>query len=131
MDIDFTLGNVRANDIIELDYYENFKVTLFKCDWYEAREDVYDAFDKNKHYVMKIVPRDLFNISDQVDIDAEATYKNEPFDSSTVPSIPNDDGEVDLVRNDLNEFLVDIAKEVYFFQEYNTRSDEEYDSEDF
>ncbi|XP_072054359.1 uncharacterized protein [Arachis hypogaea] len=100
-------GNVsyygRVNDIIELDYYGNFKVTLFKCDWYEAREDAYgstyvhfnkkcyqeepfvlacqvhqcfyvqDAVDKNKHYVMKTVPRDLFSISDQVDIDAEDT----------------------------------------------------------
>ncbi|KAL4327722.1 hypothetical protein AHAS_Ahas13G0128500 [Arachis hypogaea] len=151
----------RVNDIIELDYYENFKVTLFKCDWYEAREDAYgstyvhfnkkcyqkepfvlacqvhqcfyvqDAFDKNKHYVMKTVPRDLFSISDQVSIDAEDTYENEPFDNSTVPSLPNDDGEVDLVRNDLNEVLVDVAKEVYFSQEYNTGSDEEYDSEDF
>ncbi|XP_052113845.1 uncharacterized protein LOC127744972 [Arachis duranensis] len=151
----------RVNDIIELDYYGNFKVTLFKCDWYEARADAYgstyvhfnkkcyqedpfvlacqvhqcfyvqDAFDKNKHYVMKTVPRDLFSISDQVDIDAEDTYENEPFDNSTVPSIPNDDGEVDLVRNDLNEVLVDVAKEVYFSQEYNTGSDEEYDSEDF
>ncbi|XP_057747099.1 uncharacterized protein LOC130966327 [Arachis stenosperma] len=151
----------RVNDIIELDYYGNFKVTLFKCDWYEAREDAYgstyvhfnkkcyqeepfvlacqvhqcfyvqDAFDKNKHYVMKTVPRDLFSISDQVAIDVEDTYENEPFDNSTVPSIPNDDGEVDLVRNDLNEVLVDVAKEVYFSQEYNTGSDEEYDSEDF
>ncbi|XP_020978148.1 uncharacterized protein LOC110271528 [Arachis ipaensis] len=151
----------RVNDIIELDYYGNFKVTLFKCDWYEAREDAYgstyvhfnkkcyqeepfvlacqvhqcfyvqDAFNKNKHYVMKTVPRDLFSISDQVAIDAEDTYENEPFDNSTVPSIPNDDGEVDLVRNDLNEVLVDVAKEVYFSQEYNTGLDEEYDSEDF
>ncbi|XP_052111602.1 uncharacterized protein LOC127742970 [Arachis duranensis] len=151
----------RVNDIIELDYYGNFKVTLFKCDWYEAREDAYgstyvhfnkkcyqeepfvlacqvhqcvyvqDAFDKNKHYVMKTVPRDLFSISDQVAIDAEDTYENEPLDNSTVPSIPNDDGEVDLVRNDLNEVLVDVAKEVYFSQEYNTGSDEEYNSEDF
>ncbi|XP_025632772.1 uncharacterized protein [Arachis hypogaea] len=113
----------RVNDIIELDYYENFKVTLFKCDWYEAREDAYGS--------TYTVPRDLFSISDQVDIDAEDTYENEPFDNSTVPSIPNDDGEVDLIRNDLNEVLVDVAKEVYFSQEYNTGLDEEYDSEDF
>ena len=151
----------RLTDIIELDYYGNFKVVVFNCDWYEAAEDGYgltyvhfnkkcyqeepfvlasqahqcfyvqDPFDQNKHYVMKTIPRDLFSISDQADNDVQAIYENEPFDHLMGPSIPNDNGEVDLVRNDLPELLVDVTKEVLLSQEYEIESEEDYDFEDF
>ncbi|KAH0769857.1 hypothetical protein KY290_013838 [Solanum tuberosum] len=87
----------RIVDIVELDYYGHFKVILFKCDWYEIENDTYgltyvyfnkrcsqeepfvlgsqvhqcfyvqDPYDQDRHYVMKPVPRDLFNMSDQVE----------------------------------------------------------------
>jgi len=70
---------------------------MFKCDWFEVEEDKYeltsvyfnkkfyqndpfllafqvkqcfyikDPLDTNKHYALKKVPRDLFNMSEQCD----------------------------------------------------------------
>jgi len=87
-------------DIIELDYYGHFKFVMFKCDWFEGGEDKYgltcvyfnkkcyqndpfvlasqvhqcfyvqDPFDINRHYVLKTVPRDLFNMGDQSQLNA-------------------------------------------------------------
>ena len=37
---DFTYYG-RIVDIVELIYYNHFKVVLFKCDWYEVEKDVY------------------------------------------------------------------------------------------
>ncbi|KAH0682716.1 hypothetical protein KY285_020235 [Solanum tuberosum] len=89
----------RIVDIVELDYYSHFKVVLFKCDWYEVEKDIYgltyvyfnkrcseeepfvlasqvhkcfyvqDPYDQDRHYVMKTVPRDLFNLSDEFEYD--------------------------------------------------------------
>ncbi|XP_020964472.1 uncharacterized protein LOC110265673 [Arachis ipaensis] len=144
----------RINNIIELDYFGNFKVVLFRCDWYETQEDGYgssyvqfnrkcyqeepfvlacqvhqcfyvqDPFDQNKHYVMKSIPRDLFNICDKADVDPQAIYEKEPSDQSMGPSIPNDNGEIDLIRGDLHEFVIDTSKGVLLSQEYNTESED-------
>lgn len=144
----------RINDIIELDYFGNFKVVLFRCDWYETQEDGYgssyvqfnkkcyqeepfvlacqvhqcfyvqDPFDQNKHYVMKSIPRDLFSIGDEADVDPQAIYEKEPSDQSMGPSIPNDNGEIDLIRGDLHEVVIDASKGVLLSQEYNTESED-------
>nr|XP_025670299.1 uncharacterized protein LOC112770094 [Arachis hypogaea] len=144
----------RINDIIELDYFGNFKVVLFRCDWYETQEDGYgssyvqfnkkcyqeepfvlacqvhqcfyvqDPFDQNKHYVMKSIPRDLFSIGDEADVDPQAIYEKEPSDHSMGPSIPNDNGEIDLIRGDLHEVVIDASKGVLLSQEYNTKSED-------
>ncbi|QHO28660.1 uncharacterized protein DS421_7g218620 [Arachis hypogaea] len=144
----------RINDIIELDYFGNFKVVLFRCDWYETQEDGYgssyvqfnkkcyqeepfvlacqvhqcfyvqDPFDQNKHYVMKSIPRDLFNIGDEADVDPQTIYEKEPSDQSMGPSIPNDNGEIDLIRGDLHEVVIDASKGVLLSKEYNTESED-------
>ena len=150
----------RINDIVEIDYYGYFKVVLFRCDWYEVGEDIYGLtyvyfnkkcyqeepfilasqahqcfyvqypFDQNKHYVMKTIPRDLFSISDQLEIDANQTYGAEPFDHSLSPSIPDDDGEVDLVRNDLPATIIDMPLQVFLAQQDEIESRDEYDFHD-
>ncbi|KAL4365744.1 hypothetical protein AHAS_Ahas07G0136700 [Arachis hypogaea] len=144
----------RINDIIELDYFGNFKVVLFRCDWYETQNDGYgsshvqfnkkcyqknsfvlacqvhhcfyvqDPFDQNKHYVMKSIPRDLFNIGDETDVDPQAIYEKEPSDQLMGPSIPNDNGEIDLIRGDLHKVVIDASKGVLLSQEYNTESED-------
>ncbi|KAF7807607.1 uncharacterized protein G2W53_039768 [Senna tora] len=73
-------------DIIELNYYELCKYVLFKCDWGHLEE--------NRYYVMKRVSRDLFNMGDQSDGGQEFHW-GEPSDSSSNPTLPVDDGEVD------------------------------------
>jgi len=89
----------RIVDIVELDYYSHFKVVLFKCNWYEVEKDIYgltyvyfnkrcsqeepfvlasqvhqcfyvqDPYDQDRHYVMKPVSRDLFNLTDEFEYD--------------------------------------------------------------
>ena len=84
-------------DIFELDYYSHFKFVLFKCDWFEAKEYKYgltsvyfskkvyqndpfvlsfqvqqcfyikDPLELERHFSLKKVPRDLFNMGDQCD----------------------------------------------------------------
>ncbi|KAF7827100.1 hypothetical protein G2W53_018264 [Senna tora] len=123
-------------DIIELNYYELCKYVLFKCDWFEVKEDNYGMkfvhFDKrcyqedpfvlatqvhqcfyvmghleeNRYYVMKRVPRDLFNMGDQSDGGQEFHW-GDSSDSSSNPTLPVDDGEVDLVRTDVPATIID------------------------
>ncbi|KAL4356534.1 hypothetical protein AHAS_Ahas09G0096300 [Arachis hypogaea] len=81
-------------------------------------------FDQNKHYVMKSIPRDLFSIGDEADVDPQAIYEKEPSDQSMGPSIPNDNGEIDLIRGDLHEVVIDASKGVLLSQEYNTKSED-------
>ncbi|XP_050887893.1 uncharacterized protein LOC127093034 [Lathyrus oleraceus] len=82
-------------EIIEVDYYGKLKFVLFRCDWFEVEEEKYgmtcvyfnkrcymddpfvlasqvhqcfyiqDPSDANKHYVMKSIPRDFFNMNEQ------------------------------------------------------------------
>lgn len=136
----------RIVDIIELDYYGHFKVVLFKCDWYEVENDtcgltyvyfnkkcspeepfvlgsqvhqcfyVQDPYDQDRHYVMKTVPRDLFNIGDQVESNLPQSYENEPSEHLMGPSIPKDNGEVILTRTDVPETIIDVPSEEFVRQ---------------
>ncbi|XP_004514854.1 uncharacterized protein [Cicer arietinum] len=133
------------NDIIELDYYSQLKFVLFKCDWFEAKEDKYgltcvhfnkkyyqndpfvlvsqvhqcfyvqDPFDENKHYVMKIVPRDLFNMGDQSNATAQEEYLDDPFYDIGNINASNNENDLNWVREDIPativEKLVDVIKE--------------------
>ncbi|KAK6780135.1 hypothetical protein RDI58_022319 [Solanum bulbocastanum] len=133
----------RIVDIVELDYYGHFKVVLFKCDWYEVENDAYgltyvyfnkrcsqeepfvlgsqvhqcfyvqDPYDQDRHYVMKIVSRDLFNIGDEVESNLPQIYENEPSEHLMGPSIPKDNGEVLLTRTDVPETIIDVPSEEF------------------
>nr|XP_009763828.1 PREDICTED: uncharacterized protein LOC104215671 isoform X2 [Nicotiana sylvestris] len=150
----------RIVDIFELDYYGHFKVVLFKCDWYEVEEDIYgltyvyfnkkcyqnepfvlayqvhqcfyvqDPYDQDRYYVMKTVPRDLFSISDELESNAPHYYENEPFEYLVGPSIPEDNGEVVLVRSDVPATILDVPPEGFLAQQLEIESDEEFDFED-
>ena len=132
----------RINDIVEFDYYGHFSVVLFKCDWFEAGEDIYgltyvhfnkrcykddpfvlahqvhqcfyvqDPFDENKHYVMKTIPRDLFNMNDQLDLDAQESYRNEPYDQLSRVVMPYDDDEVELMRKDMPATIFEMTQPI-------------------
>ncbi|TMW86556.1 hypothetical protein EJD97_021226 [Solanum chilense] len=128
---------VRIVDIVELEYKGHFKV-LFKCDRYEVENNAYDLtyvyfnkrcsqekpfvlasqvhqcfyvqdpYDKDKHYVMKTVPRDLFNMGEEVESNLPQSYDNEPSEHLMGPSIPKDNGEVLLTRTDVPETIIDV-----------------------
>ncbi|XP_015945601.1 uncharacterized protein LOC107470705 [Arachis duranensis] len=98
----------RIVDMFELDYYGQFKVVLFKCEWYTVAKDnfglsyvyfnkkcyqeepfmlasqvnqcfyVKDPYVRDKHYVMKTIPRDLFRVSDDLESDSPIIYAREP-----------------------------------------------------
>ncbi|XP_020968056.1 uncharacterized protein LOC107618653 isoform X3 [Arachis ipaensis] len=126
----------RIIDIVELDYYSQFKVVLFKCEWFMAEEDNYgltyvhfkkrcyqdepfvlasqahqcfyvkDPYIPQKHYVMKTVPRDLFNMGLQLQFDPNI---GEPHKSANSPIPLSEIGEVDLVRQGVRPIIVDVT----------------------
>ena len=149
----------RIVDIVELDFYSHFKVVLFKCDWYEVEKDMYgltyvyfykrcsleepfvlasqvhqcfyvqDPYNQDRHYVRKTVPRDLFNMSDEFESDLPQNYENELSEHLTGPSIPEDDGEVPLVRTDIPETFIDVPLEEFDTQKLEVEYEKEFEDE--
>ncbi|WMV09036.1 hypothetical protein MTR67_002421, partial [Solanum verrucosum] len=150
----------RIVDIVELDYYNHFKVVLFKCDWYVVENDAYgltyvyfiltrdalrrafcawisstpilllqDPYDQDRHYVMKIVPRDLFNMGDEVESNLPQSYENEPSEHLMGPSIPKDNGEILLTRTDVPETIIDVPLEKFVTQQLEVECEEEFEDE--
>ncbi|XP_052107465.1 uncharacterized protein LOC127740505 [Arachis duranensis] len=147
----------RIVDMFELDYYGQFKVVLFKCEWYTVAKDnfglsyvyfskkcyqeepfvlasqvnqcfyVQDPYVSDKHYVMKTIPRDLFRISDDLESDSPIIYAREPCEPEVIPSLPNDNGEVDLVRNDLRATIIDMAPNMFAKQRGEEDEESEYE----
>ncbi|XP_049393365.1 uncharacterized protein LOC125857767 [Solanum stenotomum] len=149
----------RIVDIVELDYYSHFKVVLFKCDWYEVEKDIYgltyvyfnkrcsqeepfvlaslvhqrfyvqDPYDQDIHYVMKTVPRDLFNLSDEFEHNLPKSYENELSEHLMGPFIPEDDGEIPLVRTDVPETVIDVPSEEFVTQQLEVEYEKEFEDE--
>ncbi|KAL4329491.1 hypothetical protein AHAS_Ahas13G0305400 [Arachis hypogaea] len=143
--------------MFELDYYGQFKVVLFKCEWYTVAKDnfglsyvyfskkcyqeepfvlasqvnqcfyVQDPYVSDKHYVMKTIPRDLFRISDDLEFDSPIIYTREPCEPEVIPSLPNDNGKVDLVRNDLRATIIDVAPNMFAKQRGEEDEESEYE----
>ncbi|KAG5588093.1 hypothetical protein H5410_048527 [Solanum commersonii] len=86
----------RIVDIVELDYY--------------------DPYDQDRHYVMKTVPRDLFNMGDEVESNLLQSYENEPSEHLMGPSIPKDTSKVLLTRTDVPETIIDVPSEEFVTQ---------------
>ncbi|KAH0725289.1 hypothetical protein KY284_001154 [Solanum tuberosum] len=149
----------RIVDIVELDYYSHFKVVLFMCDWYEVEKDIYgltyvyfnkrcsqeepfvlasqvhqcfyvqDLYDQDRHYVMKTFPRDLFNMSDEFEFDLPQSYENELYEHLMGPSIPEDDGEVPLVKTDVPKTIIDVPSEEFITQQLEVEYEKEFEDE--
>ena len=90
---------------------------------------VQDPYDQDKHYVMKTVPRDLFNMGDEVESNLPQSYENEPSEHSKGPSIPKDNGEVLLTRTDLPETVIDVPVEEFVNQQLEVEYEEEFEDE--
>ncbi|TMX00771.1 hypothetical protein EJD97_000170, partial [Solanum chilense] len=104
--VDFTY-NSRIIDIVKLNYYNHFKVVLFKCDWYEVEKDVYGLT-----YV-------YFN---------KRCSQEEPFVlASQSPSISKDNGEVLLTKTDIQETIIDVPVEEFFTQQLEVEYEEEFE----
>ena len=144
----------RIVDIVELNYYNHFMVFLFKLYCYEVKKYVYgltyvyinkrfskeepfvlasqvhqcfyvqDPYDQDKHYVIKTVPRNLFNMGDEVQSKLPQSYENEPSEHSKGPSIPKDNGEVLLTRTDLPETIIDVHVEEFVNQQLKVEYEE-------
>lgn len=142
-------------DIIELDYYGHAKYVLFKCDWFVAEEDKYglkcvylnkkcykndpfvlasqvqqcfyieDPYKKNRHYVLKALPRDSFDMGESSNSDGHE-YEN----SNLVFS--KDDCEVDLVRKDIPDDIFEKPLSELYLQQKGKSIDDEgsFESED-
>ena len=78
---------------------------------------VQDPYDQDTHFVMKTVPRDLFNMVDELESNLIQSYENEPSEHSKAPSIPKDNGEVLLTRTDLLETIIDVPLEEFVNQQ--------------
>ena len=57
---------------------------------------------------MKTVPRDLFNMGDEVESNIPDSFENDPSEHLMGPSIPKYNGEVLLTRIDVPETIIDV-----------------------
>ena len=78
---------------------------------------------------MKSVPRDLFNMGDEVESNLPISYENEPSEHSKGPSIPKENGEVLLRRTDLPETIIDVPVEEFVHQQLEVEYEEEFEDE--
>ena len=78
---------------------------------------------------MKTVPRDLFNMGDEVESNLPQSYENEPAEHLKGPSMPKDNGEVLLTRTDLPETIIDVPVEEFVNQQLEVQYEEEFEDE--
>ncbi|KAK6791624.1 hypothetical protein RDI58_010705 [Solanum bulbocastanum] len=138
MDIDSMLGSVMQDltyygkivDIVELDYYGHFKEEPFvlgsqvhQCFY------VQDPYDQDRFYVMKTVPINSFNMGDEVESNLPQCYENKPSEHLMGPSIPKDNGEVLLKRNDVLETTIDVPLKEFVAQQLEVEYEEEFEDE--
>ncbi|KAH0687961.1 hypothetical protein KY284_018514, partial [Solanum tuberosum] len=120
----------RIVGFVELDYYGHVKEKPFvlgsqvhQCFY------VQDPYDQDRHYVRKTVPRDLFNMGDEVEYNLPQNYENEPSEHLMGPSIPKDNGEVLLTRTDVPETIIDVPSEEFVTQQLKVEYEEEFEDE--
>ncbi|KAH0725277.1 hypothetical protein KY284_001142 [Solanum tuberosum] len=129
----------RIVDIVELDYYGHFKEEPFvlgsqvhQCFY------VQDLYDQDRHYVMKTVPRELFNMGDEVESNLPQSYENEPSEHLMAPSIPKDNDEefedesVDEFEDESENEYEDESENEYeyeFEDEFEDESEEEFEDD--
>ena len=78
---------------------------------------------------MKTVPRDLFNMGEEVESNLPQSYENEPAEHLKGPSMPKYNGEVLLTRTDLPETIIDVPVEEFVNQQLEVQYEEEFEDE--
>ena len=78
---------------------------------------------------MKTVPRDLFNMGNEVESNLPQSYENEQAEHLKGPSMPKDNGEVLLTRTDLPETIIDVPVQEFFNQQLEVEYEEEFEDE--
>ncbi|KAL4561837.1 hypothetical protein LXL04_034017 [Taraxacum kok-saghyz] len=135
------VGNVdyygRILDILELDYWSQFKVALFRCEWYQLEKGKYgltcvnfnkfcssndpfvmpsqvhqvfyvpDPVENLLNYVISTVPRDIYDLEDESSETIGESYWSDPNEDS-LNSVPQlSEHEIRLSRNDMPPLVVD------------------------
>ncbi|XP_049371954.1 uncharacterized protein LOC125836844 [Solanum verrucosum] len=120
----------RIVDIVELDYYSNFKEDPFVLAS-QVHQCLYvqDPFDQERHYVMKTVLRDFFNMSDEFESDLPQSYENELSEHLIGTSIPEDDGDVPLVRTDVPKTVINVPLEEFVTQQLEVKYEKDFEDE--
>ena len=78
---------------------------------------------------MKTVPRDLFNMGNEVESNLPQSYENEPSEHLKGPSIPTDNGDVLLTKTDLPETTMDVLVEEFVNQQLEVEYEEEFEDD--
>lgn len=68
--------------------------------------------NENKRYIMKTVPRDLFNMGDQSNITPQEGYHNDPFDDIKYLYVLSNDNELNWVMEDIPTTIVEKPSHV-------------------
>ncbi|XP_060182233.1 uncharacterized protein LOC132611890 [Lycium barbarum] len=119
----------RVNDIVELNYYEEFKVVLFKCDWVDVTKDsgdqerhepfIFAEQDQQVIYVQDpqyhewfvprfIKPRDVFDMREENSVHFESSMQCDATDLALLENahvLEYEDN--DWVRSGVNGMLLD------------------------
>ncbi|WMV18166.1 hypothetical protein MTR67_011551 [Solanum verrucosum] len=68
-------------------------------------------------------------MSDEFESDLPQSYENELSEHLMGPSIPEDDGEVTLVRTDVPETVIDVPSEEFVTQQLEVEYEKEFEDE--
>lgn len=130
-------------EIIEIDYWAKFSIVLFRCDWFQVERDDYglprvnfnklcylddpfvmatqvhqvfyveDPLEEGWHYVMSRLPRDLFDIEEEIGANISDSYWAEPRESRKDFSgtVGNDD-EISWCREDVPGTTLDVLMDI-------------------
>ncbi|XP_073221529.1 uncharacterized protein [Cicer arietinum] len=123
-------------EIVEVDYYGMLKFVLFRCDWFEVEEDkfgltcvyfnkrcymddpfvlasqvhqcfyIQDPSNPNRHYVMKSIPREFFNLNEQSTSNGQQPYQCDPSDHPINLAVSDETREVEFDRNDIPPTII-------------------------
>ncbi|XP_021746996.1 uncharacterized protein LOC110712852 [Chenopodium quinoa] len=145
-------------EIFDLDFWSQFSVVLFKCDWFLGDIDEFgltyvnfkkkcskddpfvlasqvhqvyysqDPLEKDIQYVMKRVPRDLFDFEEALN---EETYWEEPIDSSSNNMPSFDANHIHVGAGGCEVRAVNIDDLSYSEDVNNLEDDIDYDDTDW
>ncbi|XP_035834064.1 uncharacterized protein LOC118482611 [Helianthus annuus] len=129
----------RILDIIELDYWSQFRVVLFHCEWYQVEKDDYgltcvnmkklcysddpfvmpsqvkqvfyipDPIVNGLHYVVDTVPREVYDFDEESNETDDGSYWCEPNEDRLGYYTQASVQETRLSREDIPPLMVDVS----------------------